>query len=45
MKIIKHEINIRFETNIVFINKIIKFEDFIFMKTCLKVILDFARYN
>ena len=45
IKIIKHEINACFETIVVFVDEIIKFKNFIFIKTCLKVILNFARRN
>ena len=42
IKIIKHEMNARLETIVVFVEKIIKFKDFIFMKTCLKIILNYV---
>ena len=45
IKIIKHKINIRFKMIVVFVNKIIKLLNFDFMKTCLKIILNFVHYN
>ena len=45
INIIKHEINVHFETIVVFVDEIIKFKNFVFMKTCLKIISNFARRN
>ena len=45
IKIIKHKMNTRFKTIIVFVDEIIKLLNFIFMKICLKIILNFARRN
>ena len=41
IKIIKHETNAHLETIVVFVDQIIKFKKFIFIKTCLKIILNF----
>ena len=45
IKIIKHENNARYEVIVIFVDKIIIFKNFTFIKTRLKLILNFARHN